>query len=430
MTQPLQGVRIVDLTQVLAGPFATRQLADLGAEVIKIEQPGAGDPTRSWGPHFLNGHSAYFLGINRNKKSVTLNLRHPKGQEVLHKLVATSDAVVDNYRPATARRLGITHEALRAFNPRIITCSLSGFGDAPGYENKPAFDSIVQAMGGAMSVTGEPGGAPAVMGFPLGDLGGGLALSQAVLAALYARSQTGQAQRAELSMLDMQVQFQAHLGQFHLVSGEEPGPIGNSHPHNAPVRAFLCRDGRYIQVHCPTDPSYRALATALDEELGGEFASLASDPRFSSPGGTQQAQGPALRPTGAGVHRKRLVRVAAGAGRQEALPRPASTRSAKPSPSRPSKRGTWWWKPFIRKRERIALRATRSSSRGRRTGSTRRRCWGNTHKKSWARSATPRTPSTLCGLKAWSRAAPASLARPRSSPLKPARPAGQCSDPS
>ena len=292
MTQPLQGVRITDLTQVLAGPFATRQLADLGAEVIKIEQPGAGDPTRSWGPHFLNGHSAYFLGINRNKKSVTLNLRHPKGQEVLHKLVATSDAVVDNYRPATAKRLGITHEALRAFNPRIITCSLSGFGDAPGYESKPAFDSIVQAMGGAMSVTGEPGGAPAVMGFPLGDLGGGLALSQAVLAALYARSQTGQAQRAELSMLDMQVQFQAHLGQFHLVSGEEPGPIGNSHPHNAPVRAFLCRDGRYIQVHCPTDPSYRALATALAEELGGEFASLASDHRFSSPAERSKNKGP------------------------------------------------------------------------------------------------------------------------------------------
>lgn len=283
MTQPLQGVRIIDLTQVLAGPFATRQLADLGADVIKIEQPGTGDPTRTWGPYFLNGHSAYFLGINRNKKSVTLNLRHPKGQEVLHKLVSEADVVVDNYRPATAKRLGIEYEALSAINPRIISCSLSGFGDVPGYESKPAFDSIVQAMGGAMSVTGKEGGPPAVMGFPLGDLGGGLALSQAVLAALYARSQTGKGQRAELSMLDMQVQFQAHLGQFHLVSGEEPGPIGNSHPHNVPVRAFLCRDGRDIQVHCPTNPSFQALAGTVAGELGGEFSALVDDPRFANP---------------------------------------------------------------------------------------------------------------------------------------------------
>lgn len=282
MNQPLSGVRIVDLTQVLAGPFATRLLGDLGAEVIKIEQPGTGDPTRSWGPYWIEGYSAYFLGMNRNKKSLTLNLRHPKGKEAFFRLVAVSDVVADNYRVASLRRLGLEYEKLREVNPRIIQCSLSGYGDVPGYEDKPAFDSVVQAMGGAMSVTGEPGRAPLAMGFPMGDLGGGMLLIQGVLAALFARERTGEGQRVELSLLDAQILLQGHLGQYYLASGQCPGPIGNSHPHNVPVGAFLCQDDRYIQVHAPTQGAYEAVARAVAGELGGEFNALLAEERFTN----------------------------------------------------------------------------------------------------------------------------------------------------
>ncbi len=173
MDMPLAGIRILDLTQALGGPFATRILGDLGAEVIKVEQPGTGDQSRQFGPHFLNGESAYFLGFNRNKKGITLDLQKPQGREVLYRLVALSDVAIDNFRPAVLDKLGLQYETLVQYNPSIIVCSLSGFGQEGPYRDRPAYDGIVQAMSGAMSVTGEPGGPPLFMGFPVGDLGGG-----------------------------------------------------------------------------------------------------------------------------------------------------------------------------------------------------------------------------------------------------------------
>ncbi len=279
---PLEGVRVLDLSQVLGGPIATRMLGDLGAEVIKIEQPGIGDPSRRLGPHSLNGESAYFLGFNWNKKGMTLNLQHPKGREIMHRLVRVADVVMDNFRPTVLPRLGIDYETLRRVNPRIISCSLSGFGDEGPYRDRPAFDGVVQAMSGAMSVTGEPGRPPVYLGFPAGDIGGGYAAALGAITALFTRERTGQGQRVDISMLDVLIAFQGHLGQFYLASGEVPGPIGSSHPSNVPTGAYLASDGRYVQVHCTTNSFYEKLAHLLSAHVEG-LQGLPDDPRFATP---------------------------------------------------------------------------------------------------------------------------------------------------
>ena len=250
MTPPLQGVRILEMSQAIAGPVAARTLGDLGAEVIKIEQPGAGDMSRRIGPHFLGGESAYYLNFNRNKKSVTLDLRTPRGQEALHRLVAVSDVVFDAFRPSVVDRLGLDYETLRAINPSVIACSLSAFGQEGPYRERPGFDGIVQAMGGGMSVTGNPGQPPVFMGFPVGDMVGGYIAALSITSALYGRRVTGEGRRLDISLLDVQIALQAHLGQFYLVSGEVPQPIGSGHPSNLPVGAYRCADGKYVQVHC------------------------------------------------------------------------------------------------------------------------------------------------------------------------------------
>ena len=282
MAMPLEGIRILDLSQILAGPFATRMLGDLGAEVIKIEQPGVGDGARHFEPYFLHGESAYFLAFNRNKKGITLNLQKPEAREVLYDLVRISDVVLDNFRPSVLPRLGVDYETLKKVNPKIITCSISGFGQEGPYRDRPAFDGVVQAMGGVMSVTGEPGGPPMYSGFPIGDVGGGYAAVVGVVTALLKRERTGEGSRVDISLLDVQVSLQAHLGQFYLVSGQVPQPIGNSHPSNVPVGAFLCKDGRYIQIHCATQRAYESLARCLAANVEG-LADLTSDPRFASP---------------------------------------------------------------------------------------------------------------------------------------------------
>ena len=184
---PLQGVRILEMSQAIAGPVAARTLADLGAEVIKVEQPGSGDMSRRIGPHFLGGESAYYLNFNRNKRSVTLDLRTPQGREVLHRLVGVSDVVFDAFRPSVLDRLGLDYETLRAINPSIIACSLSAFGQEGPYRERPGFDGIVQAMGGGMSVTGNPDQPPVFMGFPVGDMVGGYVAALSIASALYGR---------------------------------------------------------------------------------------------------------------------------------------------------------------------------------------------------------------------------------------------------
>ena len=281
MTMPLEGVRVLELTAVLGGPLAGRLLGDLGADVIKIEQPGEGDASRKLGPYFLNGESAYFLGFNRNKRSVTLNLRSDEGRAAFHRLAANADVVLDNFRPGVLRRLGADHETLLGVNPRIISASLSGFGQDGPYAARPAFDGVVQALGGAMSVTGRPGDDPVYMGFPMGDVGGGWGLAFGVLAALFERERTGKGKRVDVSMLDMQISFQAHLGAFFLASGEVPQPIGSGHPSNIPAKAFRASDGKWVQVHCSTEPFWFKTAAMIAAVVPG-CEGLPNDPRFTT----------------------------------------------------------------------------------------------------------------------------------------------------
>ena len=228
----LQGVRVLELSQAIAGPFAMRTLADLGAQVIKVEQPGLGDMSRRMGPHFLGGESAYYLNFNHNKQGITLDLHTPTGREVFYRLVGVSDVVFDAFRPTVLPRLGLDYESLRRANPTIISCSLSAFGQEGPYMDRPGFDGIVQAMGGAMSVTGNEGQPPVFMGFPVGDMVGGYVAALGIASALYSRKDTGEGRRLDVSLLDVQIALQGHLGQFYLVSGEVPKPIGSSHPSN------------------------------------------------------------------------------------------------------------------------------------------------------------------------------------------------------
>jgi crotonobetainyl-CoA:carnitine CoA-transferase CaiB-like acyl-CoA transferase len=281
MNLPLHGVRILELSQAIAGPFAARTLGDLGAEVIKVEQPGVGDMSRRMGPHFLGGESAYYLNFNRNKRGITLDLRSTGGREVFHRLVGVSDVVFDAFRPAVLPRLGLDYESLKRANPTVISCSLSAFGQEGPYRDRPGFDGIVQAMGGGMSVTGRAGQAPVFMGFPVGDLVGGYVAALGIASALYGRRETGRGRRLDVSMLDVQIALQGHLGQFYLVSGEVPGPIGSSHPANLPVGAYQAQDGKYIQVHCASQEFAERLLQMMAGEVQG-MEGLPSDPRFST----------------------------------------------------------------------------------------------------------------------------------------------------
>ena len=279
MGPPVEGVRILELSQAIAGPFAARTLGDLGAEVIKVEQPGVGDMSRRMGPHFLGGESAYYLNFNRNKRGITLDLRMPEGREVFYRLVSISDVVFDAFRPTVLPRLGLDYDSLRRANPTVISCSLSAFGQEWPYRNRPGFDGIVQAMGGGMSVTGHEGQPPVFMGFPVGDLVGGYVAALGIASALYNRQATGQGRRLDISLLDAQIALQGHLGQFYLVSGEVPRPIGSSHPANLPVGAYQAGDGKYLQVHCASQEFAQRLLQLIAAEVQG-LESLSSDSRF------------------------------------------------------------------------------------------------------------------------------------------------------
>ena len=281
MTPPLQGVRILEMSQAIAGPVAARTLGDLGAEIIKIEQPGAGDMSRRIGPHFLGGESAYYLNFNRNKKSVTIDLRSPLGHEVCHRLVAVSDVVFDAFRPSVLDRLGLDYQTLRKVNPSVIACSLSAFGQEGPYRERPGFDGIVQAMGGGMSVTGNPGQPPVFMGFPVGDMVGGYVAALSIASALYGRRVTGEGRRLDISLLDVQIALQAHLGQFYLASGEVPQPIGSGHPSNLPVGAYACADGKYVQVHCASQEFAMKTLRMMAGEVDG-LEGMDEDLRFTT----------------------------------------------------------------------------------------------------------------------------------------------------
>ena len=243
----LDGVRVLDLSRMLAGPYGSMLLADQGAEVIKVEEPDGGDPMRAMGPPFLpDGESAYFLAINRNKKSVAIDLGQDAGRDVFHDLVRAADVVWENFRPGVMARLGCAYPALAAANPRIIVCSISAYGQEGPYRDWPAFDLALQAMGGAMSLTGEPGRPPARMGLPMGDLAGGIFAAFAVAAALFQRHVTGRGAHLDLSLLDCQVSLLTYLAQYFWTDGRVPGPQGSGHSSVVPYQALATRDGQLI----------------------------------------------------------------------------------------------------------------------------------------------------------------------------------------
>ncbi len=273
MSSPLSGVRILDLSQMLAGPFGSMILGDLGAEVIKIEKPDGGDIGRGMPPHFFHGESVYFLSVNRNKKSVTLDLKNPEGLELFYGLVKVSDVVFDNFRPGILEKLRIDFDSLKKINPRIISCSVSGFGQTGPSKDKPAFDLIIQARGGIVSYTGEPGRMPVRMGAPMGDLTGGLYAAHGVMAALYQREKTGEGQRIDISLLDSQLSLQIYRALYYLYAGEIAAPVGSGHISAHPIGAFKTKTFDIV-IDTNTDKFFRELC----ERIG--CPGLASEPRF------------------------------------------------------------------------------------------------------------------------------------------------------
>jgi CoA:oxalate CoA-transferase len=276
MPKILEGVRILDLSRMLAGPFGSMMLGDLGAEVIKVEEPGTGDFTRtSTAEASLRGISAYFLSINRSKKSITLDLKKEKGREVFYELVKKADVVYDNFRPATLEKLGCTYEVLRKHNPKIICCSLSAFGQDGPYRDLPAYDIILQAMGGTMSLTGPEGGDPVVMGVPMGDLAGGMFAAYAISSALYQREKTGEGQQIDLSLLDSQVALLMYLAQTYIATDLVPGRRGAKHPLAAPFKAFKTKDG-HVAVVAFQDKHFLSFCKIIERE------DLLQDERFDN----------------------------------------------------------------------------------------------------------------------------------------------------
>ncbi|MCL4871184.1 MAG: CoA transferase [Anaerolineae bacterium] len=270
----LHGIRLLDLTHMLSGPYAGMMLADLGAETIKIEPPGTGegtrrlladDPNNSW-----HGMGAYFLTLNRNKKSVTLNLKSAEGLALFYELVQTADIVLDNFSAGVTERLQISHDHLATINPRIITCTITGFGETGPDTQRPAFDMVAQAMGGGMSITGQSGSPPTRAGIPIGDLGGGLMGVVGILAALVARQQTGRGQHVDISMLDAQISLLNYMATMYFLSGEIPDKLGNGHFVHVPYNTFPCQDG-YIIVAVITDNFWANLMALVNlPELDSE----------------------------------------------------------------------------------------------------------------------------------------------------------------
>lgn len=242
----LTGVKVLDLTRVISGPYGTMLLAFQGADVIKIEEPRDGDVTRRTTLYYQDGLSATFVAGNIGKKSVTLNLKTDKGRSLFLRLVEKADVVIDNFRAGTMERLGLPYETLKATNPRIIACSISGYGSWGPLKGAPAFDLTVQAMAGPMSVTGEKGRPPVKIGVPIGDLAAGMAGALGVLAALYRREKTGQGEQVDVAMFDVQVSLLHYHAQYYLASGVSPEPVGSAHPNVVPYQAFETRDGYLV----------------------------------------------------------------------------------------------------------------------------------------------------------------------------------------
>ena len=276
-TGPLKGLRVFDLTRVLAGPACVQMLADLGADVIKVERPGAGDDTRGFAPPTMPGtsESAYFVGVNRNKRSVTLDIARPEGQAIARRLIASCDVLAENFKVGTLAKYGLGYEQLHASFPRLIYCSITGFGQTGPYAPRPGYDGLIQAMGGIMSLTGDADGLPQKVGVPVAVMFAGLYGCIGILAALHHRDQTGQGQQIDIGMLDTHVAWLANQGMNYLATGENPVRLGNQHPNIVPYQVFATEDG-HIVLSIGNDPTFQRFC----ESFG--LADLPADPRFAT----------------------------------------------------------------------------------------------------------------------------------------------------
>jgi len=275
MPQPLDGIQVLDLTRALAGPYCSMMLGDMGAEVLKVEQPGVGDTARSWGPPFQGGESSYFLGVNRNKRSIAINLRDERGAEVLRRLVARSDVLLENFVPGTLDRLGFSYDACRAIKPELIYCAISGFGQIGPERERAAYDQIAQGLGGIMSVTGEPGGVPTRVGIALADIAAGMFAAYAITAALYHRQRSGEGQMIDTSLLDGQLAMLTYQSARYFATGVAPQSSGNQHPTIVPYGVYRASDA-YFNLAVGTDDLWRRFCAALG------FDALRADPRFAT----------------------------------------------------------------------------------------------------------------------------------------------------
>ncbi len=274
----LEGILVIDLSRVLAGPYCTMLLADYGAEVLKIEQPGLGDGTRQWGPPWVKDQSAYFLSVNRNKKSLTLNLKTAEGQRILKQLAAEADVVIENFKPGTTGRMGIDYETLAADNPGLIYCSITGYGQTGPYRDRPGYDFMIQAQGGIMSLNGPPDGDPYKVGVAIVDITAGLFASSAILAALHERTNSGRGQYIDVALLDTQVAWLANVAHNYFATGQPPGRYGNAHANIVPYEVFPTSDG-HLALAIGTDGQYRRFCEIADRP------DLWDDERFQSNAG-------------------------------------------------------------------------------------------------------------------------------------------------
>ncbi len=272
--QPLDDLLVVDLTRALAGPFCTVMLSDLGARVIKVETPDGGDDTRGWGPPFIGTESAYFLGVNRNKESLTLNLKDARAVAIVTRLLARADVLVENFRPGIMDRFSLGYAAVHAQFPRLVYAAISGFGQDGPYRDRTAYDLILQGMGGVMGITGEEGGDPVKVGVAVADICAGMYAAYGILAALRVRERTGQGQLVDAALLDGQVSWLTYAAGYFFATGENPGRLGSAHPTIVPYQAFRTADG-FVNVAVGSEGIWRRFAEVVDP-------ALLDDPRFAT----------------------------------------------------------------------------------------------------------------------------------------------------
>ena len=276
MPGPLEGVRVLDLTRVLAGPFSSMILGDLGAEIIKIEAPGSGDDTRQWGPPFIEGESAYFLSINRGKRSITLDLKTAEGRQIIYELAEKCDVLIENFRPGVTERLKVDYSSIAKINPKLIYCSITSFGPAGPYRDRPAYDLVIQGMGGIMGVTGEPNQQPIRVGVAMSDIAGAMYATIAILAALVAREKTSKGQFIDISLLDSTISWMTYMAGYYFGTGRNPAKMGSAHPTIVPYQCFETKDGEFVTISIGNDKLFQEFCEAIG------LKQLADDEKFAT----------------------------------------------------------------------------------------------------------------------------------------------------